>query len=292
MDMKIPTVGLSLGVGMGLRSGAMVTAPPFVGPLDGLATNLWMALCPKYQLLAAYTGRTFRGKLTAGATEQDFTPVAGAVDDAEVVAFGAGASVSMAVCDDQSGNGRFVANAAQPTQQPEIYTGSAYKTVGSAGGWGGDFQSTLSSRLTSTLTDTLAQPCTVYLVAYLDTTSFNHGLFQSLTSGSCSITTIQPPVQISAGFVVTGPNHAATTPYIIAAVFDGAGSRVRLNDGTATAGNPGTNNLVTASTVRMGATRTGFMRGRVACQLIYSTNHDDTQEAAVRNALNALFGIF
>lgn len=179
---------------------------------------------------------------------------------------------------DQSGNARHLLQAtgtAQPTVQGNgtiIFDGST------------DFLQTAGF--------TLNQPVTIYILGRQITWTLNDLWFDGLTAAvqlRQSPTTPNVQLNSNVGAVAAHPGLTVNTYRVLAAVFSGANSTLRVNNDE-TAGSPGTNNL---GGFTLGASRAAaaFANIQVYEVIIFSSAHDKFTQGRVLAYLAALGGL-
>jgi hypothetical protein len=134
----------------------------------------------------------------------------------------------------------------------------------------------------------LSQPTTVYFVGEQVTWTSGRYLLDggaAANSGALVQTTATPQLNLHAGTSAAGNTGAAvSTRVVIAAVFDGASSSLRVNLGTATTGNAGTT-AANGLTVGANGAATAANFGNMAVSEIveYAAAHDTaTQDRVIR----------
>lgn len=188
---------------------------------------------------------------------------------------------------DQSGNGNNVASNGNETSGNTTYTTAAlngHNIIAMNGSQGG---------LRSVFT--LTQPCHVFLVVkatWTASTYFFDGGSADAASCFCNGTT---PGNYRR-FAGTGVNDTVATSnntwFILANLWSGASSLLRVNAGTAATSNPGAGNPG-GFTVGSSGNRTGGpLVGSYAAVLVYPSALSTSDETIVRNDLNARFAIF
>jgi hypothetical protein len=141
---------------------------------------------------------------------------------------------------------------------------------------------------------TLNQPTTVYMIVQqVSWTDFDY-LFDgnTVSSGAIRQSPATPSLQVIAGSgVATNTNLAIGAYGVVAAVFNGASSSLKVNNTAETTGNPGAGNMGGFTLGASGDTVSTFANIIVKEAAIFSTAHDATTRDRIIRYMAAKAGI-
>ncbi len=179
---------------------------------------------------------------------------------------------------DQSGNARHLTQATE-ANQPALQSSGGILFDGSD-----DFLSLTGQ--------TLNQPLTVYLLMKQVTWSANDRFFSGTgATVIISQTTSTPTISLNAGSAAAANNNLVVDTYgVVAAVFNGASSRIQVNYTTETTGNAGANN---ATGYAIGATTAGASASNIEVMGIgvFTTAHAQRKRDQVIGYFGQLGGV-
>lgn len=264
----------------------------FAGALDGIPNLVHVYGFRRW--LSAYTGNLIRIRRSSDNAEQDFGYVAnGDLDTAAIATFIGGGSGFIKTIYDQVGsnNPTQATTSAQPLY---VASGQNGKPVGRYNG--------TSQWLRVAYSGALSQPYTIYAAAKLGAGLADDGNRYFLVDGDDTSNraamykenvTTPDSTSIFAGSAVVWTTAANTNWGIWTALFNTTASELWIN-GTSqgAAASAGTHN---ADGITIGARFDGaafWWNGDIATVVVADPNHDDTQRATVRTAINDYYAIF
>lgn len=178
--------------------------------------------------------------------------------------------------DDQSGNGRHLKQGTD-TNKPTVQADGSILFDG-------------ADNYLACDAFTLNQPTTVYVLGKQVTWTANDRFFDGNTANSMTLfqRTGSPNLAIFSGTTLGNNGNLALDTYgVISSVFNGANSRLQINNGTPVSGDAGSSN---AGGFYLGALATPANFGNVQIKevLIFSVAHDATQRAAIVRYLSTV----
>ena len=244
------------------------------------------------KLRAGYYGAAIRVRRSSDNAEQDIVfDAVGNLDTTSLLAFVGSGNGFVTTWYDQSGNGSNLIQTTAANQARIVYSG-VLETLNGKPALVTNYNYSNSGYYKATYASTINGPATMFNigsnVATVGASYLWDGLNNAMYAYSYNSTWMR--IGGSTEFTLTGYSQGITTQRIINAIYNGASSKLRINDGTYSTGNTGT---IASTGLTLGSAYTGSYLAPAYNQehIVYPTNQE-SNATAINNNINSYYSIY
>jgi hypothetical protein len=244
------------------------------------------------KLRNGYYGNAIRVRRSSDNAEQDIAFKSdGTLDTTSLLAFVGNGNGFVTTWYDQSGN---LSNLIQTTasNQARIVYNGVLETLNGKPALVTNYNYSNSGFYTATYSSTINGPATVFNIGSNVATAGASYLWDGLNTNMYAYSYNNTWMRIggSAEFALTGYTQGITTQRIINAIYNGASSKLRINNGTYTTGNTGT---IAVTGLTLGGAKGGGYLARAYNQehIVYPSNQE-TNATNINTNINSYYSIY